>query len=191
MYELHREIGRGCIFLSPLFLPLFLLFKLNFKTSSTSTFFSFWSSNPFPFLSQSFRSRFHSWRRSRIDRNEFSISRIQITRFTEFPRVLSFIRARNVRARCNWKMSVSRFCVSVHWEGASLSSLPSEFRVLSVPSYRFFLIVMIDGDEFFSLAPFLLKSRKNNRTYANISDGNFNFRYLDDTSSSGKSLASR
>lgn len=71
------------------------------------------------------------------------------------------------------------------------SSLPSEFRVLSVPSYRFFLIVMIDGDEFFSLAPFLLKSRKNNRTYANISDGNFNFRYLDDTSSSGKSLASR
>lgn len=35
MYELHREIGRGCIFLSPLFLPLFLLFKLNFKTSST------------------------------------------------------------------------------------------------------------------------------------------------------------
>lgn len=35
MYELHRKIGRGCIFLSPLFLPLFLLFKLNFKTSST------------------------------------------------------------------------------------------------------------------------------------------------------------
>ena len=77
-------------------------------------------------------------------------SRIQITRFTEFPRVLSFARARNIEHAGKCRCRVFAFPFTGGGQGAPLS-----FACL--PELSFFLIAIVDGDEFF---PFVLLKEK-------------------------------
>lgn len=143
MYELHREIGRGCIFLSPLS-PFRIKFQNFFPTFSRALIVE-----PSPIISKLI-ALMEAIQSIEMNSRLTEFSRIQITRFTEFPRVLSFARARNIEHAGKCRCRVFAFPFTGGGQGAPLS-----FACL--PELSFLLIAIIDGDEFFSFV--LLKEK--------------------------------